>query len=133
MCYIDGYIGEGGYLDISNLTQLEFLDLYDNNLTSVDISNNPNLNEIRLNFTYNITTMDFSNNLLLETILLNQSNLQGTLDVSMCENLTELNVSQNPGLTCLKVSAFQLDAINNNDPNFNWEFDSGVTLSLDCN
>ena len=133
MCYIDGYIGEGGYLDISNLTQLEFLDLYDNNLTSVDISNNPNLNEIRLNFTYNITTMDFSNNLLLETILLNQSNLQGTLDVSMCENLTELNVSQNPGLTCLKVSEFQLDAINNNDPNFNWEFDSGVTLSLDCN
>ena len=133
MCYIDGYIGEGGYLDISNLTQLEFLDLYDNNLTSVDISNNPNLNEIRLNFTYNITTMDFSNNLHLETILLNQSNLQGTLDVSMCENLTELNVSQNPGLTCIKVSAFQLDAINNNDPNFNWEFDSGVTLSLDCN
>lgn len=133
MCYIDGYIGEGGYLDISNLTQLEFLDLYDNNLTSVDISNNPNLNEIRLNFTYNITTMDFSNNLLLETILLNQSNLQGTLDVSMCENLTELNVAQNPGLTCIKVSAFQLDAINNNDPNFNWEFDSGVTLSLDCN
>ena len=51
----------------------------------------------------------------------------------MCENLTELNVSQNPGLTCIKVSAFQLDAINNNDPNLNWEFDSGVTLSLDCN
>ena len=133
MCDIDGFIGEGGYLDISNLTQLEFLDLYDNNLSSVDISNNPNLTEIRLNFTYNITTMDFSNNLLLETVLLNQSNLQGTLDVSMCENLTELNVSQNPGLTCIKVSAFQLDAINNNDPNFNWEYDSGVTLSLDCN
>ena len=68
-----------------------------------------------------------------QTVLLNQSNLQGTLDVSMCENLTELNVSQNPGLTCIKVSAFQLDAINNNDPNFNWEFDSGVTLSVDCN
>ena len=58
------------YLDISNLAQLEFLDLYDNNLSSVDISNNPNLTEIRLNFTYNITTMDFSNNLLLETVLL---------------------------------------------------------------
>ena len=133
MCDIDGFIGEGGYLDISNLAQLEFIDLYDNNLSSVDISNNPNLTEIRLNFTYNITTMDFSNNLLLETVLLNQSNLQGTLDVSMCENLTELNVSQNPGLTCIKVSAFQLDAINNNDPDFNWEYDNGVTLSLDCN
>ena len=133
MCDIDGFIGEGGYLDISNLAQLEFIDLYDNNLSSVDISNNPNLTEIRLNFTYNITIMDFSNNLLLETVLLNQSNLQGTLDVSMCENLTELNVSQNPGLTCIKVSAFQLDAINNNDPDFNWEYDNGVTLSLDCN
>ena len=33
----------------------------------------------------------------------------------MCENLTELNVSMNSGLTCIKVSAFQLDAINNND------------------
>jgi hypothetical protein len=133
MCYIDGYIGEGGYLDISNLTQLEFLDLYDNNLTSVDISNSPNLKEIRLNFTYNITSIDFSNNTLLETVLFNNSNLQGVLDVSMCENLVELNVSQNSGLNCIKVNASQLDALNNNDPNYNWEFDSGVTISLDCN
>ncbi|CAI8332633.1 MAG: Internalin-J [Cryomorphaceae bacterium] len=133
MCYINGYIGEGGYLDISNLTQLTFLDLYDNKLTSVDISNNPNLKEIRLNFTYNITSMDFSNNTLLETVLFNNSNLQGVLDVSMCENLVELNVSQNPDLNCIKVNATQLDALENNDSNYNWEFDSGVTISLDCN
>jgi len=133
MCYINGYIGEGGYLDISNLTKLEFLDLYDNNLTSVDISNNPNLKVIRLNLTYNITSMDFSNNILLETVLFNSSNLQGVLDVSMCENLVELNVSQNPGLNCIKVNAAQLDALENNDSNYNWEFDSGVTISLDCN
>ncbi len=133
MCYINGYIGEGGYIDISNLSQLEFLDLYDNNLTSIDISNNPNLKEIRLNFTYNINSIDFSNNTLLETVLFNNSNLQGVLDVSMCENLVELNVSQNPGLSCIKVNASQLDAINNNNPDYNWEFDSNVTLSLDCN
>ncbi|MDG2193508.1 MAG: hypothetical protein P8K77_01375 [Polaribacter sp.] len=133
MCSINGFIGEGGYIDISNLTQLEFLDLYDNNLTSVDISNNPNLKEIRLNFTYNITSMDFSNNTLLETVLFNNSNLQGVLDVSMCENLVELNVSQNPGLNCIKVNAAQLEALNSNNPNYEWEFDSGVTISLDCN
>jgi len=92
----------------------------------------PNLREVRLQWN-NIESMDLSNNTLLESLALPGNQLQGTLDVSMCENLTELNVSMNSGLTCIKVSAFQLDAINNNDPNFNWEYDSGVTLSLDCN
>ncbi|MGB2138470.1 MAG: hypothetical protein ACPHVP_06315, partial [Flavobacteriales bacterium] len=40
MCSIEGFIGEGGHYDISNMPDLIFLDLYDNRLTSVDISNN---------------------------------------------------------------------------------------------
>jgi len=119
-------------LDLSENPNIEFLDLYNNQLTNIVTLNMPNLREVRLQWN-NIESMDLSNNTLLESLALPGNQLQGTLDVSMCENLTELNVSMNSGLTCIKVSAFQLDAINNNDPNFNWEYDNGVTLSLDCN
>jgi hypothetical protein len=92
----------------------------------------PNLREVRLHWN-NIESMDLSNNLLLERLLLPGNQLQGTLDVSMCENLIELNLSMNPGLTCIKVNAVQLNLIESNNPNFNWSYDEGVTLSLDCN
>lgn len=95
MCSIEGFIGEGGHYDISNMPNLEFLDLYDNKLTSVDISNNTKLKEIRINMGNNITTIDFSNNALLETILANNSGLEGILDVSNLTELKTLNIAYN--------------------------------------
>lgn len=89
MCSIEGFIGEDGYYDISNMADLEFLDLYDNRLTSVDISKNSKLKEIRINIGNSISTIDFSNNPMLEIILANSSGLQGNVDIS---NLTELKI-----------------------------------------
>ena len=117
-------------LDLSENPNIEFLDLYNNQITNINTLNMPNLREVRLHWN-NIESMDLSNNLLLESLALPGNQLQGTLDVSMCENLTELNVSMNPGLTCIKVNAFQLNAIET--PLYDWSYDSGVTLSLDCN
>lgn len=128
---MSGYIGPGGYFDLSNLTQLEGLSLGNNNLTSVDLSGNPNIKQVRLNYN-SLTTIDLSNNTLLEDLTMNMNNLQGTLDVSMCENLMKLNVSNNFNLTCIKVNQTQLDYINNGDPSFEWEYPSSVTISLDC-
>ena len=119
-------------LDLSENPNIEFLDLYNNQLTNIITFNMPNLREVRLQWN-NIESMDLSNNLLLESLALPGNQLEGTLDVSMCENLNELNVSMNPGLTCIKVNAFQLNAIETNDPEYDWSYDSGVTLSLDCN
>ena len=95
MCSIEGFIGEGGHYDISNMADLIFLDLYDNRLTSVDISNNTKLEEIRINMGNSISTIDFSNNLLLETIEANYSGLEGELDVSNLTQLKKLDVSSN--------------------------------------
>lgn len=95
MCSIEGFIGEGGYYDISNLTELEFLDLYDNKLSSVDITKNTKLKEIRINIGNEIASIDFSNNLILETILANSSGLKGSLDISNLSELKILNIGYN--------------------------------------
>lgn len=95
MCSIEGFIGEGGYYDISNLTELEFLDLYDNKLSSVDITKNTKLKEIRINIGNEISSIDFSNNLILETILANNSGLKGSLDISNLSELKILNIGYN--------------------------------------
>ena len=95
MCSIEGYIGQGGYYDISNMTDLEFLDLYDNNLTGVDISSNTKLKEIRINMGNSISSIDFSNNPSLEYILANSSGLEDDLDVSNLSELKILNIGYN--------------------------------------
>jgi hypothetical protein len=95
MCSIEGFIGEDGYYDISNLTELEFLDLYDNKLSSVDITKNTKLKEIRINIGNEIASIDFSNNLILETILANSSGLKGSLDISNLSELKILNIGYN--------------------------------------
>jgi hypothetical protein len=95
MCSIEGFIGEGGHYDISNMPDLIFLDLYDNRLTSVDISNNTKLEEIRINIGNSISTIDFSNNIFLQTVLANNSGLEGELNVSNLTELEVLNVAYN--------------------------------------
>ena len=147
----DEYIGPGGYFDITHMQNLNGLSIGNNNLTSIDLSGNPNLTIFKgggNNFTeidisnlsqlYEfavpecpITTIDFSGNPLLHTIQVEQCNLS-SLDVSMLDELRVLRAFANPNLNCIKVSAFQLDAIENNNPEFEFVV-GGVTLSLDCN
>lgn len=126
------FIGSGGYFDISNMGLLHTLSIGSNNFTSIDLSGNSNLKILRAS-NNEFSTIDFANNLELEEAMINNNNLTGTIDVSMCENLTQLNVSLNPNLTCIKVNPSQLEYLNSNNPNYNWEYDNGVTLSLDCN
>lgn len=95
MCSIEGYIGEGGYVDLSNMADLEFLDLYDNRLTALDISNNTKLKEIRINIGNSIPSIDLSNNPLVEIILANNSGLKGDLEVSNLTALKILNIANN--------------------------------------
>lgn len=148
----DEYIGPGGYFDISNMQDLYFLSIGDNNFTSIDLSGNPNLTILKLggnNFSeidisnldqlYEfsipespITNIDFSGNPALYYIGVEACNLS-SLDVSMLDDLRVLRAFGNPNLSCIKVNEFQLDAINNGNPEFNFVYDSGVTLSLDCN
>ena len=147
----DEYIGPGGYFDITHMQNLNGLSIGNNNFSSIDLSGNPNLTIFKgggNNFTeidisnlsqlYEfavpenpITSVDFSGNPLLHTIQVEQCNLS-SLDVSMLDELRVLRAFGNPNLNCIKVSAFQLDAIENNNSEFEFVV-GGVTLSLDCN
>ncbi len=96
-------------LDVSKNTKLHSLYCYGNNLTDIDVSKN-----------VNITEFDCSNNQL------------SSLDISNCRNLEKyystFNCTENPNLTCIKVSQEQL-----NNTEKNWKKDDNATYSTDCN
>ena len=92
-------------IDVSNLKKLETLYIYSNDLKSIDLQNNKNLKALHIQL----------------------NDLQETLDVSMIDNLKELEVEGNPSLTCIKVNQNQLDNLA-----ANWKYSSSVSLSLTC-
>tara|TARA_X000000950_G_scaffold277206_1_gene366263 strand:- start:231 stop:1691 length:1461 start_codon:yes stop_codon:yes gene_type:complete len=161
--------GENSYIDISNLISLEFLDIPSCNFTSVDLSNNIELIELRASFNKlekidlknnnklkklylagnNLTEIEIQNlvdleemfiysnqlkkldltkNIKLQSLHIHGNKLEGVFDVSMIENLKELEIERNPSLTCLKVSQDQLD---NNVSS--WKIDSNLNVVLNCN
>jgi len=88
-------------LDISNNTALANLIVNDNQLTTLDVSNNVALTS--LSITDNpLVTLDASNNTALEFLQIIRTQIT-TIDVSNNTMLTNLNVSQNQ-LTSLDVS-----------------------------
>ncbi|MFK7775229.1 MAG: T9SS type A sorting domain-containing protein [Saprospiraceae bacterium] len=86
-------------LSISDLTGIEAfteitgLNCWNNNISNVDLSQNPKL--LNLTFTTNnLSSLDLSNQPLLETLDLAGNNIS-SLDVSIFPNLTHLNASGN--------------------------------------
>lgn len=108
-------------IDVSNNTNLEFLNLYDNNLSSINLSSLTKLKVLELGFNQ-LTSIDFSNNTLLEKVQINSNVIEGTVDVSMCNNLIEFGVGANPNLTKIIVNQNQFDMLNGiNQPNgYEW-------------
>ena len=118
-------------LDLSNNYLITFLDLYNNNLTSIDLSALKELTELRIQFN-KLTSIDLSENTKLKKLMILVNDLQGTLDVSMLEDLEELHIVGNPDLTCVKVSQKQLDNINAGYlPG--WENPMNVPHLVNCN
>ncbi len=91
-------------IDLSNNPLIEELDLEYNNLTNLDVSNLANLRELNCGENF-FTTVDVSNNPLLEVLKINGS-LNGvisSLDISNNTQLSELYCAGNQ-LTSLDVS-----------------------------
>jgi len=107
-------------LDISNNTALEVLSCYDNNLTSLDVSNNLFLRVLHCGFNNGFTNLDVSNNNDLTSLTCSGNNLT-SLDISnnigletlSCSNnnLTSLDVSNNTGLFQLYCSENNLNRL----------------------
>ena len=96
---------------IQDFAALTLLDCNDNNLTSLDISNNTALTKLYCNFN-SLTSLDISNNLLL-TYLDFSNNGITNIDVSNHNLLTELICSNN-SLTNLDESSLLLNFLGGN-------------------
>ena len=121
-------------LNLSNNTELEYLEIgnyvvlsYGNNITSIDLSNNVKLEDIHLN-NNKLSNIDLSNNVNLKYLSCRNNNLS-SLDISNNVNLTSMQSSLNTALECIQVNQNQLT----NLTAYNYSSDPGVIYSLDCN
>ena len=106
-------------LDLSQNALLTTLNVMGNNLSSLDVSQNTSLNTLNC-FGNNLSSLDISQNLNLMSLNC-WSNQLNTLDVSQNPNLTSLycwnnqlnilDVSQNPNLTSLNCSGNILSSL----------------------
>ncbi len=88
-------------IDLSNNTALEYLFCANNQLTSLDVSNNPALIYFRCEYNQ-LTSLDVSNNTTLEVLICENNQLK-SLDVTNNNALTNFNFSYNQ-LTSIDVS-----------------------------
>ena len=100
------YISEKHIYDlrgIEDFTALTYLDCYSNQLTTLDLSNNPALDTLACT-SNQLTTLDVSNNTAL-TVLRCGGNQLTSLDVRNGNNtnITTFTCTNNPNLTCINV------------------------------
>ena len=90
-------------LDVSNNTALTTLRCYSNQLTSLDVSNNTALTDLHCSDNQ-LTSLDVNNNTALTSLWCYDNQLT-SLDVSNGnnQNLLNFNVTSNPNLTCINV------------------------------
>ncbi|WP_459212195.1 T9SS type A sorting domain-containing protein [Aquimarina rhabdastrellae] len=95
-----------------NLELLENLILYENDLTSLDVSEMLALKEIDI-YSNQITTLDFTKNINIQKLFIDTNDLQ-TIDLRNGNNviITDIDISNNPNLTCVLVD--DVDYSNNN-------------------
>jgi hypothetical protein len=111
-------------LDVSNNTSLLFVWAENNQISTLRIGTNPDIEKIGMSGNQ-IQTLVVTDYTQLQLLTLDDNRLEG-LDVSTCSNLNTLAVEGNP-LECILVSPAQLEAI---PPN--WTKDQADSYSLDC-
>lgn len=89
-------------LDVSNLSELQYLDVKNNELSTLDLTGCKNLYVLSA-ANNELTSLDVTENTLLESLSVQGNKISG-IDVSKCPDLKELNVGKNL-LTGLDVSA----------------------------
>ena len=106
-------------IDLSQNTELTYLNLDSNNLISIDLSNNTKLTFLRLSYN-NLNSIDISKNTKLTYLNLNDNNLSSidlnkntsltTFDLTM-NSLGSIDLSQNKELTDLNLSYNNISSI----------------------
>lgn len=134
-------------LDVSQNTELVFLNIDENPISTIDISNNPNLLGFSASFT-NLTTLDTSNNpnlifLFLWACDFTSLDLSNNTELVILDldnnNLTELDLGNNPNLAILHFGGNpNLSFINIKNGNtagieylFAWDIASNACIQVD--
>ena len=132
LTYLDCHNNELKSLDVSNNTNLNYLDCSFNNLKELDIYNNTNLNYLDCSGD-NLTSLDVSNNKELSTLNCSDNSI-ASLNLSNNENLFELYCGEN-SLDCLDLSEnknlTELDCNNNKLTSLDLSKNTNLT-ELDC-
>ena len=113
-------------LDVSQNLELKDLRCFNNQLSELDLSNNTKLEDLRC-FDNSIESLDLSNNGLLESVKIYNNSLS-SVDVRNGNNtaITTFEATGNSNLTCIDVD--DVPYANNN-----WtDIDSQTTFSLNC-
>jgi len=114
-------------LDVSALTQLDYLNCGGNDLSSLDVSNNPLLYRLTCDDN-NLTSLDVSNNTLIEILFAHDNNLT-TLNLGNNSNLDHLNINNN-AFTSIDLSTTpNIENLNIEDNNFT-SFDTTIIPQL---
>uniref|UniRef100_UPI00404B48DF BspA family leucine-rich repeat surface protein n=1 Tax=Fulvivirga sp. TaxID=1931237 RepID=UPI00404B48DF len=90
-------------IDLSNNESLDYLSLSGNDLIEIDLSNNPTLIEIILS-NNQLTEIDLSNNGQITTLWVDQNDIS-SIDLSNNLLLEDLRVDRNANLSSLNISA----------------------------
>ena len=116
---LDLYGNNLSSIDLSKNTSLTYLRLGSNNLGSIDLSKNTNLTYLGLEFN-NLSSIDLSKNTSLTNLDLNSNNLS-SIDLSKntsltnldlnSNNLSSIDLSRNTALTYLNLSSDNLGSI----------------------
>ena len=126
LTYLVCYENQITSLDVSNNPALTYLDCFANQLTSLDVSNNTALTYLTCQANQ-LTSLNVSNNMALTTLHCNNNELN-CLNVKNGNNANlELSADNNPNLTCIEVDNAAWSTAN-------WTgIDSQTSFSEDCN
>jgi len=108
--YTNGVATRLSSLDITNLVNLEILDIGRNNISSIDLSNNTKLIELKFNDN-NFSSINLDSNTELEVLDATNNNLSN-LDLSNNTKLKNINISKNNITSTLDLSNQSINPTN---------------------
>ncbi|MEW7278281.1 immunoglobulin-like domain-containing protein [Aquimarina sp. 2201CG1-2-11] len=130
-------------INLSKNTKLTVITLANNNLASLDLSNNVLLEQVYLDGNTNLGDVDISNLTSLTNLSLSNTGIN-SVDISMNpllrqlilndNNFTEFDISNYPNIIQLRIANNQLTSLNvanGNNDNFTW-FDAQGNPDLTC-
>lgn len=119
-------------IDLSSAKELGSLQLVNDPISSIDLSNNLYLNFLTLYGLSNITSIDLTNNILLTSLIIEYMEIT-TLDLSFNSDLIIYTIRNNSSLTSIILSPLNATTLNINNNNLSATVIDNIINQLDTN